>query len=259
MCILFIAVAQHPKFPLIIAANRDEFHARPTQISEFWQQPSTLLAGRDLEAGGTWMGVTRNGRISALTNIRDPKRNVENAVSRGGLVTSYLTSSISNQRYTEELIETAEQYNGYNLLFGDIRSLNLSVFNNHTGQSQNMTPGYYGLSNASLDTPWPKIERGKLALADYCETHQDLYTDALFALLADQTKAENHMLPDTGVPSEWEKQLSSIFIQGETYGTRTSTLLFVDHDANLFWQEKTFNPSGKETADRTFEFKIAGE
>ena len=256
MCILFIAVNQHPKYPLIIAANRDEFHQRPTQSSRFWLEHKNLLGGRDLAAGGTWMGVTRNGGIAALTNIRDPKRQNDQAKSRGELVVNYLLGSGGYCDFAQELKRTADNYNGYNLLYGDIKRSQLQVFNNHSMQLQTMKNGYYGLSNASLNTSWPKIERGKLALADYCETHKELNIEALFALLSDQTKAEDHLLPETGVPNEWEKQLSSIFIQGEQYGTRTSTLLIVDHNSRVNWYERNFNPTAAVENEAAYEFII---
>ncbi|MDM7860755.1 NRDE family protein [Alteromonas sp. ASW11-36] len=256
MCILFIAVNQHPKYPLIIAANRDEFHQRPTQSSRFWPECENLLAGRDVKAGGTWMGVTRNGRIAALTNIRDPKRQNDQAKSRGELTVNYLLGNSGYSDFAQQLQNTADDYNGYNLLYGDIKRGQLQVFNNHSLQLQTLKNGYYGLSNASLNTPWPKIERGKLALADYCETHKELNIEALFALLGDQTKAEDHLLPDTGVPSEWEKQLSSIFIQGEQYGTRTSTLLIVDQHSHVNWYERNFNASAIVENEAAYEFSL---
>lgn len=256
MCILFIAVKKHPKFPLIIAANRDEFHPRPTQTSQFWDNYPNLLAGKDLSAGGTWMGVTRNGKVSALTNIRDPSRQNDNAKTRGELVTQFLNKNITQPDYASALEKSTEDYNGYNLLFGTLSPLELSVFNNHTLRHQQLSQGYYGLSNASLDKPWPKIERGKQALADYCESHQEIDTRALFRLLGDNTQAEDEDLPETGVPYEWEKQLSSIFIRGERYGTRSSTILTVDNDNHVEWIEHTFNPEGQTIQQEMFQFDL---
>ena len=256
MCILFIAVKKHPKFPLIIAANRDEFHPRPTRTSQFWDNYPNLLAGKDLSAGGSWMGVTRNGKVSALTNIRDPSRQNDNAKTRGELVTQFLNQNISQPDYASALEKSTEDYNGYNLLFGTLSPLELSVFNNHTLRHQQLSQGYYGLSNASLDKPWPKIERGKQALADYCESHQEIDTRVLFRLLGDNTQAEDEDLPETGVPYEWEKQLSSIFIRGERYGTRSSTILTVDNDNHVEWIEHTFNPEGQTIQQEMFQFVL---
>ena len=257
MCILFIAVDQHPNYPLIIAANRDEFHQRPTQHSHYWPSNSALLAGKDLEAGGTWMGVSRNGKVSALTNIRNPHRIQKNAISRGALVTAFLEDqAIDEETYTQQLVSHASRYNGYNLLMGCMRRNHYAVFNNHTLQYQTLQKGYYGLSNASLDTPWPKIEHGKLALADYCETHSELNPDALFKLLSNQTKAADDALPDTGVPLQWERLLSSIFIQGEDYGTRTSTLLWLDRSGHVHWAERNFSADAIITDEHYYHFHL---
>lgn len=256
MCILFIAVQKHPKFPLIIAANRDEFHPRPTQASHFWDDMPDLLAGRDLNAGGTWMGVTRNGGVSALTNIRDPSRNNDDAKSRGELVTHFLNQNNTQEQYLRTLESSVNDYNGYNLLYGNLLPLKLSVFNNHTLRHQILSQGYYGLSNASLDKPWPKIERGKQALADYCESHPDIDTRVLFRLLGDNTQADDKDLPETGVPYEWEKTLSSIFIHGEGYGTRSSTILTVDNHNHVEWIEHSFNAKGKTIDEKAFRFDI---
>lgn len=256
MCILFIAVQKHPKFPLIIAANRDEFHPRPTLASHFWDDSPHLLGGRDLTAGGTWMGVTRNGRISALTNIRNPSRNNEDAKTRGELVTQFLNKDISLDAYASILESSVDDYNGYNLLYGSLLPLKMSVFNNHTLRHQQLSTGYYGLSNASLDKPWPKIERGKQALADYCESHNEIDTRILFRLLGDNTQADDQDLPETGVPYEWEKQLSSIFIHGEGYGTRSSTVLTVDNNNHVEWIEHSFNANGDMIDEQTFGFDL---
>lgn len=256
MCILFIAIEKHPHFPLIIAANRDEFHRRPTTESHFWGNSPNLLAGKDEQAGGTWMGVTRNGRVAALTNIRDPDKQNDNAATRGRLVTEFLKQNISEREYTNILETDAADFNGYNLLYGTLSPLNLSVFNNHTLRHQSLTAGYYGLSNASLDNPWPKIRRGKQALADYCESHNQIDTRILFRLLGDHTQANDDELPETGVPFAWEKQLSSIFIRGETYGTRSSTILTVNNNNHVEWIEHSFNVTGECSHAARFEFDL---
>ena len=162
MCILFIAVNQHPDYPLIVAANRDEFFERPTSVSAFWQDYPQLLAGKDLRAGGTWMGINQWGKLAALTNIRDPQRIDPDALSRGELVSHYLQQSPDSKDYLTRLNATGTNYNGFNLLFGDWN--NLRVFNNHTLQSETLTSGVYGLSNASLNTPWPKTVQGMAQL-----------------------------------------------------------------------------------------------
>lgn len=255
MCILFIAIEQHQDYPLIIAANRDEFFDRPTMASHFWEQDSDLLAGKDEMAGGTWMGATKQGRIASLTNIRDPKRMMDNARTRGELVKNFLTSDVSKQNYYDELRSSAPQYNGYNLLFGNWDDL--VVYNNHLDTYESLKKGVYGLSNANLNSPWPKINKGMQALDAYCYDGHDIDPEVLFALLQDRHIADDELLPKTGVPLEWERKLSSIFINTEGYGTRSSTVLMVDKHQHLFWYERTYNELTECVDKRQFDFKIA--
>ncbi|WP_100641211.1 NRDE family protein [Alteromonas facilis] len=256
MCILFIAVNKHPKYPLIIAANRDEFHKRPTQQSQFWESAPDVLGGIDMEAGGTWMGVTRHGKLAALTNIRDPNRIKSNAISRGALVADFLKTDVTVSDYSSQISKSVDDYNGYNLLFGDLPSMDIRTFNSHLSEEQRLETGFYGLSNASLDVAWPKIQRGKKALEQYCETHKQLDTQALFSILADPTLAEDTELPKTGVPLEWEKRLSSIFITSEDYGTRASTLLLMDKQMHIYWYENSFDQYGEVTGSRAYDFPL---
>lgn len=239
MCIVFIAIQRHPEYPLIIAANRDEFYQRPTQSSQFWHDSPTLLAGRDLQAGGSWMGVTREGHIAALTNIRDPSRENANSRSRGELVVDYLQQPNDIEVYRRNLSKSRTYYNGYNLLYGHYQ--HLAVYNNFEDSLTLLKPGVHGLSNAQINTPWPKITKGTALLEDYISSHQTLDTDTLFDLLKDDQQASAERLPNTGVPLEWEEHLSSIFIRSEEYGTRSSTLLLVDVNRNISWFEKTFS------------------
>jgi uncharacterized protein with NRDE domain len=254
MCILFIAVNQHPDYPLIVAANRDEFFDRPTRESSFWKEHPHILAGKDLRAGGTWMGINQQGKLSALTNIRDPQRIASDAASRGGLVSDYLLESPNSEAYLGQISASAERYNGFNLLFGDWNAL--YVFNNHTLESDKLTTGVYGLSNASLNTPWPKTLQGMAQLTEYCQAPHALENEHLFALLRNQAKAKDDILPQTGVPIEWERKLSSIFIQSPEYGTRSSTLLLVDNQQQVSWQERTFNNEAQCIADKSYHFAI---
>lgn len=240
MCILFVAVRQHPEYPLLITANRDEFHNRPTQASAFWPEQPQILAGRDLQGGGTWMGVNRQGRIAALTNIRAPATFVADKPSRGHLVSNYLADTTPAD-YAQWLAQHRSDYNGYNLLFGDWQSL--AVYNNHSNALTSLEPGIYGLSNADLHSPWPKTSQGVAALTAYCQ-RGDTDIETLFSLLRNDTQAEDAALPDTGVPKDWEKRLSSIFICSEEYGTRTSTLLLINRHQQLSWYERSFLPSG---------------
>ncbi len=251
MCILFIAVDQSQEFPLVIAANRDEFHARPTAASGFWENYPHVLAGRDLQANGTWMGVTRNGKVAALTNIRAPETIKTDAISRGGLVADWLIDEAMKQpTYLEALRANRHQYNGYNLVYGDVKSL--SVYNNFEDNNATLTQGVYGLSNANLTTPWPKVTKGIASLTDYVSQNNQLDTEALFAILKNEDKASDQALPNTGIGYEWEKRLSSIFIQSPEYGTRTSTLLLVDSRQEIHWHERTFNSEGDVVGSQHF-------
>ncbi|MGB2105575.1 MAG: NRDE family protein, partial [Glaciecola sp.] len=183
MCILFIAVDQHPDYPLIIAANRDEFHARLTQPSHFWKSKPHMLAGKDLQAGGTWLGVAKNGHIAALTNIRAPSKERFDAMTRGELVVNALQYKGSWEVHTQHLKNTATDYNGFNLVYGDWK--NLQVFNSHTQEHHALKQGVYGLSNAQLNTPWPKTQQGVNALNALCQSKQPLVVEQLFAILSD--------------------------------------------------------------------------
>ncbi|MGB3725176.1 MAG: NRDE family protein [Glaciecola sp.] len=254
MCILFIAVNQHPKFPLIIAANRDEFHQRPTLTSHFWPSHTDVLAGKDLSAGGTWMGINQNGRIAALTNIRAPGKERLNAITRGELVTNFLTTQTDVTDYLNTLQNTHLKYNGYNLLFGELNQLH--VYNSFENKAYKLDDGVYGLSNASLNSPWPKIDAGRDALANYCQHANILSREHLFELLKSQQAAHDDELPNTGIPIEWERKLSSIFIQSADYGTRSSTVLLIDNNNHCFWEERTFNSNAEMTDTKVFEFDL---
>ena len=251
MCILFIANDQHPNYPLIIAANRDEFYNRPTKASGYWGD-SNILAGKDLEAGGTWMGITKSGHIAALTNYRDPKNNQDDAPSRGALVSEYLLKPTPN--YSEYLYMNGRKYNGFNLLYGHWQSL--SVFGNTTLTSEEIKQGFYGLSNADLNTPWPKLTTGIRQIADYCTSQDDIITDDLLDVLSDNTRAPDDKLPNTGIPFEWEKALSSIFINLEGYGTRSSTVLLIDKEQQVTWHERCFNAQAQTNAEHKYYFRI---
>lgn len=255
MCILFIAVNQHPKYPLILAANRDEFHERPTTNSSFWEHHKNVLAGKDERAGGTWMGINKSGDISALTNIRAPGQESKGVVTRGELVLNYLIASKKQQKqYAQTLSDSKNSYNGYNLLFGNTEQL--YVYNNAEDSCIPLESGVYGLSNASLNSPWPKISTGRDALAKYCQHADVLDTAHLFELLSNDKPADDHALPKTGVSLEWERRLSSIFIHSPEYGTRSSTLLLIDKNNQAVWEERTFNANAEQTSVQHFEFEL---
>jgi uncharacterized protein with NRDE domain len=223
----------------LLIANRDEFYARPTAPLAFWDDEPDLLAGRDLQAGGTWLGVTRQGRFAAITNYRDPRANNPDAPSRGALVSDYLRGRGTPVDYLTRLVPRAAEYNGFNLLVGD--GQHLFYYSNQDGSPRCLEPGFYGLSNHVLNTPWPKLERGRAGLLAQLQGPSEPATDDLLELLADRTRAADEHLPDTGVPREWERILSSIFIESPGYGTRTSNILRLYRDGRLSLSEKNWS------------------
>ena len=249
MCLIVLAYRCHPEFPLIVAANRDEFFQRPTAAADFWPDHPDVLAGRDLEQSGTWMGVNRNGRFAALTNVRDPKSMQPLAKSRGLVVADFLAGNAAPQNFIDQLKHNRGQYNGFNLIVSD--GSNLCYFNSVSAQSEALLPGIYGLSNHLLNTAWPKVTRSKTALElALRENAQELETK-LFAMLADRTIAADSALPDTGVGLDKERWLSPVFITAHEYGTRCSTVLMVGARKTLF-VERSFDSTGDVTQTRRF-------
>lgn len=253
MCLIVLAWNAHPRYRLVIAANRDEFHSRPTAPAAFWADAPNLLAGRDLRGGGTWLGVTRNGRFAALTNVRDPSRERPGAPSRGNLVREYLTGADAPTAYLRHVSERTAAFNGFNLLVGDRAAL--WWYSNHAAAPQPLMPGFHGVSNHLLNTPWPKVLRAKAGLADRLRGADHLRPEALFALLADAEPAADALLPDTSVGLQRERALSPVFISGAEYGTRSSTVLLVEHGGEALFVERTFGPAGD--AVREVRFRLA--
>ena len=239
MCLVAVALDAHPRYRLAIAANRDEFHARPAAPAHWW--PEGWLAGRDLDAGGTWFGVRRDGRWALVTNVREPGRRDVNAASRGELVTQALAAGALDPWLDDAAVRGAS-YNGYNLLAGDASAARWQ--SNRRPGTTLLPPGVIALSNAGLGTPWPKVERVSAVLAAWA-ARADPSTDALFDALADRERAPDHALPSTGVTLEWERLLSAPFILGERYGTRCSTLLTVDRDGQARFVERSFDAAGR--------------
>jgi uncharacterized protein with NRDE domain len=250
MCLILVAWQAHPDYPLVVAANRDEFFARPAAGAGFWGDAPKILAGRDLEAGGTWLGMTRNGRFAALTNYRDPSQHRQNALSRGRLVADFLTGAMSIDAYLDGLDPAA--CNGFNLLLGD--GQRLVAYSNVAQERHELAPGVYGLSNALLDTPWPKVGAGKAALAAALAALPD--ETALFRLLRDERRHPDESLPATGVSLEWERLLSAAFVRGSGYGTRCSTVVKLGSDRTVSFDEQTWLPSGGSGERRRFRFAL---
>jgi len=241
MCLILVAWQTHPDYPLVVAANRDEFFARPTAPAAFWSDAPQVLAGRDLEAGGAWMGVTRTGRFAALTNFRDPTQTRSDAPSRGSLVADFLTGDEAPGDYLRRVEQFGRRCNGYNLLVGD--GTKLWWASNVAGESRALEPGVYGVSNHLLDTPWPKVGAGKTALKRALDGLPD--DRALFSLLLDDGVHPDAELPQTGVPLEWERLLSSAFVKSPGYGTRSSTVLCVERHGWAGFDEQTWLPGAR--------------
>ncbi len=239
MCLILAAFAAHPRHALVLAANRDEFHARPSAPAG-WVEPG-LLAGRDLEAGGTWLALGRGGRFAAVTNVREPGRTRAGAPSRGALPIRAVLDPRPLPAVLEDLAQDLGAYNGCNLLAGS--ATELGHLSNRGGGPAPVPPGVHGLSNHLLDTPWPKVARGKAALRAWLEGGgEDL--EGLFALLGDRRPAPDADLPDTGVPLAWERTLSAAFIVAPGYGTRCSTVLLLGRDGGARFVERSFGPDG---------------
>lgn len=237
MCLIALAWQVHPDYPLIVAANRDEFHARATAPARFWAEAPALLAGRDLAAGGTWMGVTRSGRFAALTNVREPGQ-AQGSRSRGLLVSEYLLSEMEPLAYAETVMAAGGDYSGFNLLVADGDTL-VACSNRGTPPTV-LAPGVYGLSNHLLDSPWPKVVRAREALRAQAG---EPTVEGLLRLLADDAAAPDEELPDTGVGLDLERLLSSPFIRSAAYGTRSSTVLLAGRD-RIRLVEQGFGPEG---------------
>lgn len=240
MCLILLAWQVHPDYPLVLAANRDEFYRRPTAPAHWWSGQPNILAGRDLEAGGTWLGVTRSGAFAALTNFRAPDQHRADAPSRGLLVPRILDDTTSAQARLAQLQAEGPRYNGFNLLWGEAGVL--SVYESVPQRTQQLGPGIYGLSNHLLDTPWPKVQQAKSRLAAALTALPE--EGALQELLRDDVPAPEEQLPRTGVSQAWERLLSSAFIHAPDYGTRCSTILTLSVRRELRFREQSWDANG---------------
>jgi uncharacterized protein with NRDE domain len=255
MCLILVAHDCHPLYRLVVAANRDEYHARPTAPAAFWAKAPEILAGRDLQGGGTWLGITTTGRFVALTNFREPHRHRKEAPSRGRLVSDFLRGDTDVPAYRRRLEREGDAYNGFNILFG--AGDRLAIFSNRASIPPELTPGVHGISNHLPDTPWPKVVRGKEELARLVSPGTPLQPRDLFALLADRTQPADTFLPDTGVGIELERRLAPLFIRGEEYGTRSSTVVLIGRDNQVTFVERTFPPPHGRPSTVNFSFTIA--
>jgi uncharacterized protein with NRDE domain len=239
MCLILFAYHVHPAYPLILLANRDEYYLRPSQPAHWWQQHPELLAGRDLRSGGTWLGVNRRGEFAAITNVREGPPGEGSFRSRGLLPLSYLTRQESSTAFSQTLVTSPHHYRGYNLLYGSLKQL--CYFSNRQGNPTELKPGIYGLSNALLETPWPKLLRGKELLALQLARPEPVIDD-LFRILADEKVASDDQLPQTGISIDLERRLSAICIRGKDYGTRSSTIVTISCKGRLTLHEQERAP-----------------
>ncbi|MEH7416224.1 NRDE family protein [Neobacillus drentensis] len=250
ICLILFAYRVHEEYPLIVAANRDEFYQRPTAPAHFWEDHPEILAGRDLEKMGTWMGVTSSGRFSALTNYRDPKEITEGKHSRGELVADALKYKGKMEEYMQHLAAHNHLYPGYNLLAGD--GDDLYYYSNVGQKLEKLKPGIYGVSNHLLNSSWPKVEKGKEGLARIISERNGM-TEKLFALLQNAEPAPDKNLPRTGVSLEWERLLSPLFIESEHYGTRSSTVMLMS-GTKLHYLERVFTKKGVNNQQYTLNY-----
>lgn len=250
MCILFIALKQHPKYPVIICANRDEFHQRPTQSLHVWPSQQ-ILAGKDLQAGGTWLGLTPSGHFSALTNFRQPHLIDSTKISRGDLVLKALSPeniSSNNLNIESHLTSNSHWYNGFNLIYGNLDEL--YCFDSVHKKQHTMDDGVYSICNGALTDSWPKMARGQQKLQDIVtdKKHEEILDiDSLLNIMKDTTQAPEAKLPKTGLSTEREALLSSIFITSPDYGTRSTLIITKDIHNKIEITECTYLPSGEQS------------
>jgi len=246
MCLAIIAFNARPDWPLIVIANRDELHSRPTLPASPWSDAGEILGGRDLSAGGTWLGLTAKGRMALLTNYREPASNNPFAPSRGKLADAFLRSTQPAKTFAQELEQSAAAYNGFNLLLAD--ATGLWYCSNRAGvMAQQVMAGVVGVSNASLNTPWPKLTRTQQAVSEYLAINSEnaaLDPDRFFEIMQDTRTPSLEELPDTGIGPEREKLLGSPFIKNERYGTRCTTLIMKRSDGMMLFHEKRYDSEG---------------
>ena len=257
MCLLVLALNCHPRYRLVLAGNRDEFHARPASALGWWLEEPRVLAGRDQQAGGAWLGASRTGRLGVVTNFRDPDAAPRSAApSRGELVPGYLTASEPPARFLEALADRAAEYAGFNLLLADAEGLH--YYSNSTREPPRELPGgVYALSNHRLDTPWPKVERTRMGFRALLDAAAEPVPNALFSLLADRRPAEESTPADGPLPAGLERALSAPFVVQEHYGTRCSSVVLVDRDGRTVVAERRFDALGAQTGASRFEFQAA--
>jgi uncharacterized protein with NRDE domain len=254
MCLILLAWQAHPDYPLIFAGNRDEAYERPSAPAAFWPDDPRIFGGRDLEMGGTWLGITRQGRIAAVTNYRQGSGGAPAPRSRGELTTGFLRGIEEPRSYLQGVSPQAREYRGYTLIVGDQE--HLWAFSNRGGGIEKLAPGLHGVSNHLLNTPWPKIVRGKQRLAGLLGAGEKELAEGLFQALADRTVASDAELPDSGVGLQRERELSAAFIADERYGTRATTVILVSRANEAVFMERRFGLRGVPLGETTQRFAL---
>ncbi|MFL2101157.1 NRDE family protein [Desemzia sp. FAM 23991] len=263
MCNIGLKFHQNGAYKFVFAANRDEAYRRPTKSAHFWKDHPELLAGQDELQKGTWLGLTKQGKFAALTNCRkvstrqtseDPQAFL---TSRGTLVKNFLTGDQTAAEYADDLINTRHQYDGYNLIFGNILEGQFLHYNNSENQLNELTPGTHGLSNATLDTPWPKVATVTSRIKQLSGSKEQL-TDQLFALFSDEQTAPKEALPKTGLPIEFEEAASAIFIRTKEYGTIGTTVILVDQENHVTFVERRFNEE-RQIEENLYSFSLSSD
>jgi uncharacterized protein with NRDE domain len=258
MCLVLFAWKTHPKYSLIVASNRDEYHNRPSALAHRWTTDPNITAGQDLEQLGTWMGVTGSGRWAVVTNFREATTIKESKKSRGHLTTGFLSGGMSPESYVSALKSNLTDYRGFNLIVGDRSSIKY-ITNRQTEEKKPEAsikkPGIYGLSNHLLNTHWPKVVRGKTHLQQLINKNEVIQFEDVMDFMSDTTKPSDKSLPNTGVTLDQERILSPMFIKTPDYGTRATSLLLIDNNSSeIQFSEATFDASGTKISNRTYIF-----
>jgi uncharacterized protein with NRDE domain len=255
MCLILFAWQAHPRYVLVVAANREEFHARPTAAADFWPDHPELLAGRDLQAGGTWLGITRSGRFAAITNYREPQApELQLEYSRGHLVRDFLIGKASPGNHAGVLQDQGAAYRGFSLLLGDRNQL--SYVSNRSERHVSVSAGVHGLSNHLLDTDWPKVHSGRAHLESVL-SQDEVDPEALFELLTDRTLKPGKMPEDFENSDLPEQLMRHYFIVSPVYGTRSSSVLLVGRNGSVEFLERQFDAAGRTSGTGKYEFTIA--
>jgi len=256
MCLICFQFHDHLNYKLVIAANRDEFYSRPTAQAAYWQDNPNILAGRDLLQMGTWLGITKHGKFAALTNYRESNQHVTNKISRGEIVTNYLKTDVSAEQFLESLHTKRNDYAGFNVIIGN--SNHLLYYNNIQEKPSFIKHGTHALSNHFLNTPWPKVTKGRSMLKQYMNSNDEIDIDVLFNIMSNTEEATDESLPNTGLGIELERKLSPLFIQTPDYGTRSTSILLIDKTDRVTFVERTYYKNGLKN-DNRYSFQIMSD